>query len=277
MANKIKVSFSGHDKFDCKLDWLYKGLEHYEIMKDPNIESSIEKLGLGINMVKSLKHWIKVLGLEQNDKLSELAIGILEDDPYFENIDILWIMHWNLAKNKNKTTLYHRFFNVLYLYKFTKEELFDNIIKWLEQESIKLSPNTIKSDIEVFIKMYNNSKENTQGLFSELNLITSNYDFFNLNIGSTATISDMAFLYILNDYMQLSNKDNTVSIEDIQKGEISIQKILCMNERQFFIKIHNLSKLTDNQISYKEASGSRQLYLQKSFDNQEILKKILKA
>ena len=74
---KIKSSFSGHDKFDCKIDWIVKGLKEFKndssLFSSSNIENSISKLGLGINMIKSLNHWFKVLGLVDNDKLSLLG------------------------------------------------------------------------------------------------------------------------------------------------------------------------------------------------------------
>ena len=52
---KIKTSFSGHDKFDCKIDWITKGLEAYQenstIFIQSNMESTISRLGLGSNML----------------------------------------------------------------------------------------------------------------------------------------------------------------------------------------------------------------------------------
>ena len=88
---KLKTSFSGHDKFECKIDWITKGLQTYsrdnQIFSASNVESSIQKLGLGINMIKSLSHWMKVLGLEEEGKLTPLAQTILEQDIYLENSD----------------------------------------------------------------------------------------------------------------------------------------------------------------------------------------------
>ncbi len=174
--SKIKTSFSGHDKFDCKIDWITKGIKEYKkdntIFSSNKIENSIAKLGLGINMIKSLSHWFKVLGLIDNDKLSILGELILEKDPYLENNDVLWIFHWNLVKNKEKTTLYYLFFNYIYEYRFSKEDIFKNIINWLEKNQINLSTSTLNSDIDVFLKMYSNydNEEINLSLLSDLNI-----------------------------------------------------------------------------------------------------------
>lgn len=280
-VSKIKVTFSGHDKFDCKLDWIVKGLDAYDknnkIFQESEREYSIALLGLGVNMIKSLQHWMKCLELLDEKGLTYLGKLILENDPFLENRNILWILHWNLVKNKNKATLYHRFFNKLYLFKFTKEELFDRVYNWLKENDIVLSENTLRSDIDVFLRMYNNSKSNSLGLFRDLNIFSEDKGIYHLNLNSIPNISDDLFLYILTDYLTLLKKgNNSVSIDDMQKGEISIQKALCMNENTFFIKINNLSNLTDGKLTYSEASGMRQIYIHTKLNRTTILDRLVK-
>lgn len=281
---KIKTSFSGHDKFDCKIDWIVKGIKEYKenntIFSSDKIENSIAKLGLGINMIKSLSHWFKVLGLVDNDKLSILGELILEKDPFLENTDILWIFHWNLVKNREKTTLYYLFFNHIYQYRFSKEDVFKNIVNWLEKNQINLSTSTLNSDIDVFLKMYSNSynEERNLSLLSDLNILTKSKNNYSLNINSTTNISDDVFLYVLNDYISMFkfNKNDSLSISDIQRGELSIQKVFCMSENKLFSKINQLSNLTNGKLSYSETSGIRQIYIKEKLDSLELLKNILK-
>jgi len=78
---KLKTSFSGHDKFECKIDGITKGLKAYSeenmVFSNTKIESNIQKLGLGINMIKSLSHWMKSRGLVNDGCLTELGQTIL--------------------------------------------------------------------------------------------------------------------------------------------------------------------------------------------------------
>ncbi|MBE0491319.1 MAG: DUF4007 family protein [Sulfurospirillum sp.] len=279
---KIKTSFSGHDKFDCKIDWVTKALKAYKedntIFLPSNVESSISKLGLGVNMIKSLNHWMKAIGLIDNNNLTELGNIILEKDPFFENNNTIWLLHWNLVKKIETATLYNLYFNKFYFNKFTKQELLEQLIHWVQKHNINISPTTLKSDIEVFLKMYtfNNKNNITMSLFSDLRILSKHNDIYNLNINNTASFSDDVFLYVLNDYLEIKypNGIHSISIDDIQRGTISIQKSLCMHENLLFSKIHNLNSLTDNKMSYSEAAGIKQIYIVEQLSKAELLKKI---
>ncbi len=278
---KPKTSFSGHDKFDCKIDWITKGLEAYRddnsIFAQSNIETTISQLGLGINMIKSLNHWMKVFNLIDEQGLSVLGETILVNDPYLESSDTLWLLHWNLVKCSKKATLYNLFFNKMFPYKFSKDSMIDYLSSWLNTKEIKLSPTTLNADVDVFIRMYSNSNNDNMSLLSELNIITklsqSNYT---LNINAVTDISDKLFLYILCDYIEIQYESNvtTISMDDIQRGVLSIQKSLCMSENTLYNKINKLSNITDNNFRYSETAGMRQIYITTQIDKIDILKKI---
>ena len=280
---KTKTSFSGHEKFECKIDWITKGLNTFsknnQIFNLTNIEDKIETLGLGINMIKSLKHWMQVLGLTEQYKLTKLGYTILKKDPYLESSDTLWLLHWNIVKNQERATLYNLFFNTIYPHKFTKEYILKHITLWLKNNDIKLSQTTIKSDIDVFIRMYksNDTQDLNLNLFSELKLITEQaIGIYALNINAATDISDYAFIYILKDYIDTQNNSSSesISMDDIQRGKLSLQKSLCMGESILYNKIHRLEHLTEGKIAYSEASGIRQIYINRSLNKADLLHRI---
>jgi len=280
---KTKASFSGHDKFECKIDWITKGLNAFnknnQIFNSANIEEGIETLGLGINMIKSLNHWMQVLGLIEKSNLTELGSTLLKRDPYLENSDTLWLLHWNIVKHQERATLYNIFFNTIYPHKFTREDILNQVTLWLEHEGIKLSLSTIKSDIDVFVRMYKNNvrQDINLNLFSELKLITEQASStYALNINSATDISDNAFVYILIDYIDTLNNtaSESISMDDIQRGKLSLQKSLCMGENTLYHKIHRLEQLTDGKLAYSEASGIRQIYISGSLNKTDLLHRI---
>ncbi len=282
--SSLKTSFSGHDKFDCKIDWIIKGLEAFDndntILQLSNVEKGIQTLGLGINMIKSLNYWMKTLELIEKDHLTDLGRIIFQKDPFLENDNTLWLLHWNLVKNINKSTLYYLFFNKIYQYRFTKNSISNEVNKWLETNQIKLSQNSLNSDIDVFLRMYANDLENekSMSLFTDLNSITKTKENYILNIKSSSKITDEVFIYILNDYIQLKKKDKvgeTISIDDIQRGDLSIQKSLLLSENGLFSKINKLSTITNNKLEYSEASGMRQIYIKEQLNSTELLNNIM--
>jgi len=281
--SKIKTSFSGHDKFECKIDWVTKGLRAYKknnkIFSQSNIEYSIETLGLGINMIKSLGHWMKVLGLINKDSLTQLGKTMLENDPYLESSETLWLLHWNLVKDREKSTLTNLFFNHFYPNKFTKEDMVKYTTLWLDEHNITLSSNSLNSDVDVLLKMYKNNDGDEMGmaLLSDLHIITKlSNGSYSLNISATTPISDEVFLYILCDYiaMKYGSAVESISIDDIQKGVLSIQKSLCISENELYGRVHRLKELTDNKMFFSEASGIRQIYINGSLDTLELLRRI---
>ena len=89
---KIKIRLQGHEKFALREGWLNKGITRVE--QNPTVflgKEAPDVFGIGNNMVKSLRYWLKAFGLivEKGTlgvHLSNCAKVIREYDPYFENI-----------------------------------------------------------------------------------------------------------------------------------------------------------------------------------------------
>lgn len=83
---KIKIRLQGHEKFALRDGWLTKGLSIIDKRPDAFLGSEGPDLfGIGNNMVKSLRYWMKAFKLiEENPgagaKLSELGKIILQND-----------------------------------------------------------------------------------------------------------------------------------------------------------------------------------------------------
>lgn len=268
----MKTSFSGHEKFECKASWLplaYKNVN--TILGD--IETSIALTGMGSNKVKSLRQWMHKFSLLKDNMLTEEANIIFSFDPYLEKLDSLWILHSYISQNFEKATLYFLFFNQFFMSNFTKESLFYKLQTWCINNNIKMSESTLESDIFVLIRMYlkNNQKnEFSNSIFNDLNIIHKVENEYIFNVKNPAPLSDKAFLYIF-IYSLRNYTSNTISVKDLQFGEISLQHILCLTEEKLLEKLERLSSLTNNQISYQEAAGIKQIYISSKLDIQAAL------
>ena len=109
-----KPIFSGHETFRCKTHWLKRGYDFISNDGNFNSEEAVILLGVGKNMVSSIKYWMKAFGfIDINNNITEIANYLLDDnlgkDPYFENLGTLWLLHFILI-NENHATLYNKTF-----------------------------------------------------------------------------------------------------------------------------------------------------------------------
>jgi hypothetical protein len=271
----MKTSFSGHEKFDCKTSWLplaYKDIS--SIYED--IEKAIAITGIGSNKVKSLKQWISKFSLLENDKFSKEAQVIFSNDPFLERIESLWILHTYITQNYEKATLYYLFFNDFFIPSFTKDSLLEKVAVWCEDKDIKISRNTLDSDVTVLIKMYlkNDTKnEFSSSLFSDLNLLHKVDNEYVYNVKNPAELTDNTFFYIFLYFIK-ENKNKTISVKDLQYGNSSLQYTLGLTEEKLLEKLEKLSDLSSGGIIYKEAAGIKQIYINNTQDLSEALNRI---
>ena len=59
----IKYIFSGHDSFHCRQLWLKKGYDFVVEGSNFNDEDAVIKLGVGKNMVSSIRFWLKAFNV----------------------------------------------------------------------------------------------------------------------------------------------------------------------------------------------------------------------
>ena len=77
----IKYTFSGHDSFQCKDLWLKKGYDFVVEKKVFTESSSVVYLGVGRNMVSSIRYWLRSFGIINDEgESTEFANAVLSSD-----------------------------------------------------------------------------------------------------------------------------------------------------------------------------------------------------
>ncbi len=211
-----KYTFAGHDTFHCKSLWLKKGYEFVKAKGDFNAEESVVALGVGRNMVTAIRHWLRAFGIidPETNKVTDFANFILDDkngyDPYLEDVNTLWLLHYNLIKNCYATTYRELFVKFHKENKFFGKEQFRLYLKQKfdtgQFKGAVYNDNTLKRDIEVLLKMYvnpqsTNCEDYTSVLF-DLNLIKKVENSYEFNYSTRADIDPLIFLYAVKDHAQ---------------------------------------------------------------------------
>ena len=104
------IKLKGHETFAIREGWLSKGL--IEVNRDEKIFSKnfgADTLGVGSNMAKAIRYWLKAGGFTKETGKSQVFLTetgniILENDRYFEDIFSLEIFHVNLVHNMENAT-----------------------------------------------------------------------------------------------------------------------------------------------------------------------------
>ena len=278
-SEDFKPNFSGHETFALRYGWLEKSFQAI-VSDDENpftAEDLIAKFGVGRNMVSAIKHWAFATGFLVNSdngiNISRYAQSIMDvsSDPFLEDINSIWKIHYELVKNPRNTTLH-------YLFCYLNENVFDKGIiisrvkDFLTANNLKLpAEKTLISDLTVSINTYNSgsktnpSDDDVNSPLSELNLIRSlGNGRFAFNFGIKNTLSENLFLSCLADYWEreeynVGNRIMSLKFEDLLHAPRSPGRIFLLGEKELLNRLTAIEEASNGQIIWSETAGIQQL------------------
>lgn len=161
-----KIKLKGHETFVIREGWLSKGMK--AVAENPKVFSEMygaDALGVGTNMAKAIRYWLKAAGLtiEKNGKgvfLSEFGEMVYHYDPYIEEDFTLWCIHINLAENEELATSWYLFFRYCEAEEFTREELEELMAEEVcrYKGDADFSRRSLSDDCHVLLQMYGREK-----------------------------------------------------------------------------------------------------------------------
>jgi hypothetical protein len=273
---QIKYTFSGHESFQCRQLWLKKGYDYINKNKTFTDEDAVVELGVGKNMVSSIRFWMKAFNLlSAEDKLTDFAHKLLADDgydPYMEDEGTLWLLHYQLVK-KGFASTYSIVFNELRREKieFSKDNFISFIKRKSETEkSFQFNPKTLQEDFSVLSKMYLRSETQSKdkedsfsGLLTELDLVKcynkGKDEFFIIENSERTEIPDEIILYAILDN---ENFDLSLSLNTIEQNNNSVGAVFAINKPGLQAKIENLASKFKN-IVFNDQAGVKEIQFKK--------------
>lgn len=235
-VKKVKFKLQGHEKFALREGWVNKAL--IIIPDAPEVflrKDATDMFGIGSNMVKSLRYWMRAFGLtiekgSAGVELTERGKLIAKYDPYLEDPFTLWIMHSYISKNKEGATTWFMYFNHCDADELKKSEieviLLREVKKYVAGQNF--SEKSLSNDVDVLLNMYSKNKEKLdpedKGIspFSQLALIKNVDGKYIKNRPNKRNFSEMIVLYEL---ILMSKNSEEVSIEKAVYGENGLANI----------------------------------------------------
>ncbi len=280
--------FSGHETFSCRYAWLPKAAA--EVAKYPAIfsdeDEAMVELGVGKNMVRSIRFWAEAAdiirstktGHELTDFGRDLLLGKDSCDPYLEDIQTLWLIHWKLTTNQNSLIFVWDYL----LNHFHEPELYASTVVRALEKSLRhiqdkpISSGSLEQLYDVFLHSYVPTRgqkgqikeDNLDCPLVELGLLQhtgmaestiqpgrfeSKYAF---RREDKPEISQSLFSYCLNEYWSSRHdREQTIPFHIIVVGEGSPGQVFKIPEHDIRKRLFELEENTNGYFSFDESAA----------------------
>src|SRR5882672_1068897 len=305
-ATAIKYRVSGHESFPCRYTWLPKAV--HGLQKNPKLFAdearAMVELGVGKNMVRSIRFWAQAAGIVTAVKnceyhLTDFGVSLLGEyghDPFLEDIRTLWLLHWNLATDIENPLLAWDYL----LNRWQEPELVSNaVVRVLEKEAMKenegISPVTLGQHFDIFLHSYVPTR-GRKGEVQEDNLDCPLVELeFVLKVGEREVdrmggkreaiyafrrdekpeITPELFIYCLHDFWSKRHgTESTLPFREVAHGHGSPGQIFKLPEEDIRDRLELLAKQSDGLFTYSESMNLQQIRRHREQRNNELLKRI---
>lgn len=278
MTNKFV--FSGHESFPCKSLWLKKGYDFLVHEFNFNSPDAVVQLGVGKNMVFSIRFWMRAFMLTSKEELTPIAHYIFNNlngvDPFIEDLGTLWLLHFLLVTGE-EASIYNWVFLRLQKERkeFTRNQLVNTVRRYMiEAERAKsFNENTTKKDVAVLLQNYvepqnAHSNEDYTALLLDLNLIRTadegkSYQF---NIEGKRQLPLEIFIYAI-----IKWKEENLSMDFSSIQDLSL--VFCLSDMETISLLQQASETYPELLHYSDVAGVKQLQFLKDCKAQDFLDK----
>jgi len=272
------MKFSGHETFPVREGWLHKGLklvsEAPELFLD---EEACDHLGVGKNMAKSIRHWLRVLDLAEPSgetttgnhvllRKTEFGELVWEKDPFFLQAGTWWLLHVNLVNNRDSASSWHWFFNSFRHDRFDRAVCLESLGRYVEREQKRVpSAATLARDLGCMLLSYARSIPSTNDdpedgadcPFRDLGLLsyykTSGY--YQLHQGVKDVPMEI-FCYAMAKAFGETRGGADVRLHDVARTNGGPGRAFCLTEETLFELVSHL-ETQDKKIEIVGIAGDR--------------------
>lgn len=273
-TQKVPV-FARHETFHPRFGWLKKGFDRAS--QDPKVfltDDAPVRVGVGKNMVRSIRYWCSAFKLLEDDQPTEFGIQLLGQegwDTYLEDPASLWLLHWKLLETPCYATAWDFTFNFFRQVEFTFEDLFYQLCDYRDREAPRIVDSSLKKDVSCILRMY--AEQPTRSLvsedsldcpFAELGLIHTAGDsrHYTFRIGQKSTLPAEIIVYAcLQHASYIASTARTIPIANLLYDLGSPGLAFKLTESAICEAIERVARQT-RQISLSDAAGKLQFFFE---------------
>jgi hypothetical protein len=298
MSTSIKYKFSGHQTFAFRYGWLEKGV--HALTESSTVfgeDNALVLLGVGKNMVESIRHWCMVTQMVEEDaevkrnngrvlRPTLIAKQLLLNgawDPFLEDDASLWLIHWLLVSNPTTCTTWQIAFSTFQRPDFTKRELVDHLLAFADRHGLRANEGSMARDVDCFLRTYTVTKrapkqalaeETFDCPLQELNLLDLSPDgeLYRFAVGAKPSLPSAVFGFALLQYFNTAKTGRpTLGVQECLYGPGSPGQAFKLDENSLIEHVEELEKLTRGKITLDETAGMKQIFRRQEVEPASLL------
>lgn len=280
-----RSQFSGHETFPLRYGWLKKA---YDCVADTELEDgnrsacwgddAIAQFGVGKNMVSSIRYWAKAVNIirepnantVETTDLGRMIFGSAGLDQWMEFPVTLWLLHWQLASNPQRTTWFWAFSHYPAIF-FDRDSLVSKLNRLvIERGWPRVALSTLNHDVACFIRTYVARQplgkavhdDALESPLTELGLIKAigRYDSFRFVRGPKPTLGAGVFVYSLIDFWARHHPNtHTLSFEAVTYAPGSPGRVFQLDENDIANRLAKLDEVTGDALRWTDTAGLKQV------------------
>lgn len=291
-----RPAFGGHETFPFRYTWLPKAVQF--VANDAFFfqrEDAMVRLGVGKNMVRSIRHWALACGVLEEDTarssrgqalristFGQQLFGAKGWDPYLEDPASIWLLHWNVARTPDHATAWYWVFNQMPQPEFSRTDLLGWLRKLAQEKNWVKAEASLKRDVDCLVRSYVSTPPSKKGPIedtldcplAELGLIREfgGRSSFLLVRSERSTLPDEVFAYTVIDFLRSRGTETkTAPVNTLAFLPGSPGRVLCLNEDAVLARLERLERLTSGALSFDETAGLRQVLIRRLPDANSVL------
>ncbi len=281
------MKIRAHETFSIRKGWIHKGVKNIlvypRLFTDKNI-NPCDILGIGTNMVKSLRYWMTAVGIMEEvsegnqkvQKLTRLGEIIDEYDKYYEEDGTNWLLHYMLAKNEELATAWYWFFNIFKINSFDKQLFVRELSEFLHTEyDYDGSEKMLGDEFDCIIKTYCSKGKDAspedinECPLTDLHLIeVSDNKDYKKHTPDRDAIHPLIILAVISEQAYISKKKE-VLITDLLNKECNVGRIFNLDRATCFYYLEQLQK--GEYLEIVRTAGLDVIQLKQQYDFYDII------
>ncbi len=161
----MAMRFRAHETFFIRKGWLSKGMK---AVKEDSLAfvsktcNPMDTLGIGANMVKSLRYWLQATGITEEpnsgvkrQSFTSLGLKIFNNDRFIEELGTLLLLQYKLSSQPDLVPAWYYFFNIFNMTEFTRDDFVAGLNSYvLENKGESVAVRSLTDDFNCIVGTY---------------------------------------------------------------------------------------------------------------------------